>query len=738
MVRFTRFPTSRKLAVRKGKTAVRDLQTEGEVSRNFAGRRKAICRVLFFFALLAPLLLLISVVAVSSPQATGDTQGNLGPGKKTPFPHSSHVAGRWLGAKEVRRDCLGCHENPEQRKPPDIRSGVCVECHFERFHPIDQREPLKETGTSFRHQDHLFDCNSCHSPKSQRIPKDIPVPLGSGFCIECHDPATGEDPKAAGKILELLARLNAEDNLKMGPQTFAERRFRHRDHLSRWPVEDPARWRECLPCHERTTGSVGITETGAYDLGGAIFGIKECARCHVEKPAAKGGVLPARNFIVQATRSYTSLTAGTFSHKGHLPPFGKPGEVADKDLEEGKRRLENEGCLTCHEVDSANTTYKVKDEFSGSGKGSSYDACFPCHNSWKVENNQKTPDLPPAPVHDVFVQTAELCEGCHSLGFTIDMAARENRPLKKVRRSYPEAQVKSQKHPVITTGDSWAAKYPDIAKECATCHKAKIGEQFSRIQKKKFSHSAHLPPESKPHHCMECHPKIAATDGPEEIDTRKTLYSQDVCEKCHREGLTPVLPEAPRESEVPLFSHKDHLGEQTDGTLECKNCHNGDLKDGETSIGVLAAAKACANCHSHEKSPGVTGGVSQDYVKNCLNCHKQGVPPAGEPLIETGWEKIVGVESRQFHPDPNQKRCRDCHAVTLPMYAPAVNQQVFGEGFFKRSSRKFHAAAGRPEQVDCWCCHWGQQDKPPPGAGDPPDRNKLGNQMVGFPGKMCR
>ncbi|MBI4607128.1 MAG: hypothetical protein HY721_34625 [Planctomycetes bacterium] len=677
--------------------------------------------------------------------------------------HVTHVPPEWLDRKqpETRRDCAGCHDplDPRHRSaaedPPVARHSVCTRCHVNEGFSATDRCPVPPRGETgvFRHAEHfrkphrgINDCRECHWPGAA-ITARMPIPLGSGFCVFCHDPhnlAPEQSPERRRLAQETVGRLRDRLNTspELGPAGF--RRFSHLDHIQDLPSpKDAGAWKECVePCHASMPRQQGLDARGKFDLERFMVEVtqKACGKCHVTDERLPNGAFAVRPFML-AELVPESRSAGTFSHAVHLaePALAKSRELLDQ------------GCLQsrCHVWNVRGRVYTVKPR---------YDGCIAsgCHTEWRLNPTVNVALGIDEPAHDRI--DAARCQGCHVLGLVTDMKGA--RPQVEVRRERPGTfSVESQEHPLIIEGD----RRGDCAAEC---HRAVLSVLASRIQGVSFQHATHLPPAGvTQEYCEPCHKGIAATKRPREIATEGgvPLYDATACGECHK-GDAPEPdarpPAAPKPEWVPLFAHAEHVGRARlvrgkEAKLTCLDCHEGNLEDGVAGIGIQPQAKACTSCHDHKNQFQITGRVREAYLQTCAKCHTKGVPPSRP----RGWspdavarDRIVGAAAHQFHPVPptapdakDGVSCCECHfRARADRARPDTEPCVTAQGFVKGGGpgrAKFHVDKTETDRSvlrDCCSCHWGDVSERPVDERIPCDpkveRPRLGERLEGFPG----
>lgn len=684
------------------------------------------------------LLVPLTTLGVDAPTAAAPPV-NMGR-----FAHSHHVPIQWIETSkkdgldrprypEALRDCTGCHSPREPSFAPSQKSGqeaaelvvVCTRCHYGKEFKATPAAigPLpSEEARAFRHQDHFrrrgkerYACRQCHEPDLDAVPAQLPIPAGSGFCLDCHDPSPKEfvdfiSVDEIKKVLpDFLKRLNASTDLS--PAGF--RGFSHAEHIQKVletvPEDDPDLSRTCLPCHGTLLDSKGLDPAGDSDLAKLMVDLAACRDCHVALAAPRGAAgLVAREFQLG---SLDSASAGTFSHADHLSAKALAASP----------RLKARSCFECHPPLEDGVEYSVEPGYEGC-------AAEGCHGDWRVVPS----DLPQQGILEPEHKDIDTgnCSRCHAMGRVSDMP--NQRPVRAIQRQRGlRFSMQQRVHPFIGASDR-------NEEDCGGCHVAALPVEASRLQARPFSHATHLPPKAANEDCTPCHASIPTASAPGEPEASgPKLYDEAACKKCHQGSvLEPVFEEAL--VDVPLFAHRDHVGKALpDGNqaapLSCVDCHEGALPDGQARVGVKPQALRCSPCHSHRERPGITGGVSVAYVESCLRCHARGVPPRG-PGSPSRRDLLTGVLGRQYHPHPDEGlgTCAQCHRESNPdltRMAGTAGLTAVGVGI-----NEFHKN-GNPQPAgtrDCTRCHWGKEQT----GMDPliDAREKLGERMEGYPG----
>jgi hypothetical protein len=641
--------------------------------------------------------------------------GFLKPGA---FAHSRHVSTAWIDADdsgkfafpETARDCGGCHRFAMEngRETSSDPQDACALCHYPADKSGAATLTLKAPRTSwpalsaelrapdakpatFNHPDHAgVACRDCHIGKKSVdgfVSDRIPVPQGTKWCIDCHDPTLdGRDTRAfrGDAFARMVKTLNAS------PRMAHADAFRHDEHYQVDAAEAGSR---CGDCHDLAGSTV-------ESLGEREYAPSSCRPCHVALDLAAPIVFDER------VEKRPSKAALCFDHGDHLTPRA----LADPVMAER--------CFACHVDDRVD--YALKPGFGA------YAECAKCHERVLKDGARAkaaglaVAALPPdAPGHGRWSDPAEWgkCQLCHALGAAADPAAprrkmKDNRPL--ATKARPRAglfRITSQRHPHVTSVDG-----APIHGRCAECHVAGLTELPSRVIEARFSHATHLAktPPADEHACATCH--RTTVNGTEKSDDIGRSYDAASCKTCHL-GAEPVeLPPAvdPARAAPPIdFNHKLHLSKDRPGEtrkMNCRDCHDLYPATEGAPLGVKPGAVSCTDCHRHDSERAAhTGGKDAAYVLGCEKCHQRYVPVREEKPPEVVRRRIVGLKSGvQAHTAATAERCGGCHKLATKGATSLREIRVHATAD-PESPHKASAAAGAPRYpagVSCASCHW--------------------------------
>ena len=520
---------------------------------------------------------IVSTVFADRSPAPGPT---LGPADRKPFTHTLHVPLAWsdLDVIERQRDCRGCHDyGPSEARDPQ---GVCAECHFtdelNRYEfslEVDDEsfrtglESLRSPGSLFQHSNHLaLECRECHAIDASSIEAPILMPKTGGlsFCQECHVGTkprqaslhfmqtrrdgtaiteTYKDAARAKLPLSLVASLNG--TAAMGPNRPNERNvgpFRHGDHIqmsatsvpttlgdlkSKADSAEASREGNCAACHgpmfDAHAGMGRQAQHVPFDLAK-----QNCGNCHISDESST-----PLQFAFENTHRL-SRTAATFSHALHLN-LERPTGGFVKSSESGYDAIEAEGCSACHEPDPVGPVdFALKGAL---GSEHSFQGCQTCHetSAWAPTDHGVwwTPED-----HGSW----QSCTPCHDVS---NPSFADNRVFAEVARTRPARfRIESQKHPHISVEAGGA-----IEESCAECHRQPVKELPSRVSEARFRHATHLPPNSGPESCVDCHGAVvsaaetSASIGLPGASGLSVTYDNSAAQRSN--GVVSALPPKP-------------------------------------------------------------------------------------------------------------------------------------------------------------------------------------------------
>jgi hypothetical protein len=692
------------------------------------------------------LLLLSSILLLGAP-AWAQAQGGA-----RPFAHfnvgtatsSRHVPRTWLRESEgeVPRDCRGCHvfTSPSAGGAGPTPAQLCQRCHYggsldvqdlgANLHEREWRGGDAPSPQGFSHWRHLnLECARCHRPPAGRFgvaagADDMRTPVGSGWCMACHDPARGQGPAAAPTVVAGFVDVL---NRSLSMATLEPEGFRHRDHLAEGQLTDP---QACTPCHApllRARDSRTLPHS---------FDPEACAPCHRRAPGDR------QPFF--ATVPWQSRASATFLHAKHL---------------------QEKACVSCHPFDPELGTFQtVGAATPGGGPVTLYPTCVRagCHPDRAVD---------PAEYEHGAARTVTgteiLCELCHAEApasgpLTVELM-RTNRPVVAVTREvigHPY-ELRLHGHPGITG---------TVRDPCSRCHLADLESLESRHGSRQFSHIPHLSTDTpyQVDDCLPCHEGLARSTGSEQL---QRLVDQASCPTCHV-GQSDALSErdAVEERQVLRFPHGKHVGVQVtlDGApraLPCQHCHAITEPDPaaaselprEIAVWGPDQGARCSECHGHELTAQRqrSGGLGLTSVRGCVGCHFSGIPAAdsaGPPVIPDSVQEIRGLVpgARQHHPMPVDQACAECHRVSVGTLVQREADHVLGRQLHPAHQNGVTPKGANGQLQDCLDCHWADPPRSVRGISDPGGlpfqrwqqsharRATLGASLGGYPGGGSR
>lgn len=642
------------------------------------------------------------------------------------FRHVDHVRRDWGKVEngepsEYARDCRGCHFYRGQDDTRDPQA-VCESCHLNGDDPaggpkaltldpsrttadfLDDLDKLRTPDRPFRHWSHReYKCASCHEgtsgkPDDPGRAGDVKFRPGWHTCLECHDPkgsqAIDRDPSGA-KNLSFVQGLNTYLSKRAARP---EARFRHDEHLARGTDRDMA---ACAPCHGQITSAP--SSRGPAALGPREVDRAACARCHLTDDPGK----PIETGFER--RDHACALLGTFPHDLHCNENARSKDAT----------IREQGCLACHTSVDNGRTYGLQSVF----REDLYKACSACHD--KLEPNPlRVVDAAGVDDHG----KVQNCDPCHTFGAG---TMKDTRPSTEVSRRRPSAfAFVTHDHPVITLKGGKLEQGAD----CRKCHRATLdGGLRTRIGRKRFSHDTHLPPSPTAADCDKCHADVSGAATPGDLK----LYSDASCSECHK-GLTPDPARPPEERKVqavfdgpasrrrvPTFPHQLHLDAVRNRSAAdfaessrdafrklsqgCIACHV-PKQGGATEVGTLPEALDCSLCHDHDK-PDICADKDRAYVSTCAKCHGDAGPVVGEPFDDFR-EFAKGLSGAQWHPNPADRRCDECHLPGASVFERPKGVFVIAKLQYEAGS--FHARFDKesnlkvPRDQKCADCHWHQ------------------------------
>lgn len=609
------------------------------------------------------------------------------------FPHQPHVSAETVtaalaeaaavdrtgkrpgGGGKVDAECRVCHDFT---KPGDAHLASCAQCHVGPQHLEQQVAPaVPAPATAFPHAAHLKDtsvtCFSCHRVEKEMGWIEFTIPEGGlgaagangrpggkhgdWTCTDCHrlhepkgglvkqDEKTGDGQECgachagAKSILPLEYRPNAGN-----PPLDGGRSFLHADHGGSGA--------DCERCH----GQIRRSET-IWDYDPIAGTAQACETCHVASDGRPlvGVASPGR------TTTVPFVVFSRFPHGKHLAPEGKvetSGKVTD-------------GCRTCHypEIDPAAARLfpdrRPSSEPVGRAKLVDYDACTPCHQTWKVDGHGTG---------------AWACFKCHS--GKADAQGKLAMAKATVTRDSLVGGVRFERHlhPGVSQGgapleDATQPGAAGAVKECRDCHIEDVPALASRLKDRTFRHDPHLPAEPRQEDCVACHASSATASWSGDLQRFDPHFEAPVtasdtggavrgCLSCHVGATREQLSISTATKTVTEFDHRRHVTAKTwrGGPVPCSECH---VRGGDTGYTTAPDVTDCTRCHSHDEKQaekfGRTGkrSATEAEGRNCLFCHEEVRGPVTPSQVppRTHLSLLAGVQRHDMTGD-----CAVCHA----------------------------------------------------------------------------
>lgn len=729
-------------------------------------------------------------LASFSPPAAALRATVQDPGKEEEFRHDGHVARIWLNEKrpEVFRDCRGCHvfDAAHAVSAPQEK---CSDCHGAgnltlRYAKEPKRDWSKNlagyatrTRAVFRHHTHgMLECRECHLSSGDMFVGDFAIVTGPGQCERCHDPKAvavdkdgrvpglakwhlfeGAADEAVAKSLgvpfypkartdkeraeRLLAAFGGDQGGMNNPAPPIGGDFNHYDHPNI----------ACAECHSN------IRSASAAEVGTGQIPDKGCANCHVRNDA-RAPARGSQQLKSEGTRPLHAL--GAFAHADHyrVPASTPKPDVASAEGFAALARPAEASCAVCHTyVPNATGVAEHEFPFEKDKSKHRYDDCRSCHAAavWS------TGETPAKALHDSADGAVDdqggwaECARCHEFGSAAFATARPQQSVQRLTgRTF---EFNAQTHPYIST----VAKGGSLA-DCATCHRAKVRELPSRLERRPFRHATHLGPQPTPQDCLGCHPSAKDATSAAALASELRTYTLAGCKNCHL-GSTVKEVEvagevAPRT--VVAFPHAPHVQKAA-----CSECH--ELAGDGGDITTKAKANSCEQCHDHVAATAgpTTERLFGDEVKSCAKCHhvdagNKTVPLAvparrGSEAAKADWRygvartQFAGFVDAQFHPLGGE--CRACHRQVENPNADnmaGANRPRANHVFAQRLSPHRNDVGGK-QPAECLRCHWKPYDSPQFNAAvggseqeqewrkapsSKATREKFGNDALGYPG----
>ena len=712
------------------------------------------------------------------------------------FSHAQHVSDIWFNfdAKETWRDCRGCHRF-DQANPVSAPQQECDACHgagnlgteFTLGWEKDlSRDYRTRTRDAFRHHTHgMLECRECHVPLNTEYLRDFDIVTGIGQCARCHAPRAGaaadqQGPFALlrsmkwfeGAASEPLAKdLGVPFRQPLTPdryEAFAKTLvdvfagptgginttklpvggdFDHYDHGDI----------KCGDCH------TNITVASATEVGTGAIPENGCAKCHVADEQGTG-VQRAPQATKKEVRPLWSL--GAFVHADHyafLQPGAKPKDgVASPAAYALLRDSKVNGCDVCHTQDPSAIGLAQRDFPFEPGKGRHrYLDCVVCHSgaAWQTGESATAPRHDSADGKSDGKGTGwQACASCHVFGGK-DFA--NERPQANVQRIRERTfEFAANTHPDITQRGIDKSGRAALS-DCKSCHRAVVPELPSRLLRRVFRHSTHLPTTASEQDCRTCHPRAETANDALALggDDFRT-YSTTGCTSCHWGGdVKEVIPADPAPSPftVVAFPHASHIK----AGAKCVDCH-AVASDGR-EVTTKPEALACSQCHDHKRG-GKAELLFDEQVTSCRKCHNVVAPASpqralaipsvrgsaaavSDPRYRAEQTTFAGFQDSQFH--PLGRECIECHrSVVAPDPRWPGIRVKRDDHVFATIGKSPHAGANRKQPAQCLRCHWKPMDGLADGVDEgtpeerefrrnpvsPAVRQKFGNAAAGYPG----
>jgi hypothetical protein len=171
------------------------------------------------------IILLIGFLSVISGGAWGVYQTQIPPEQPLQFPHNIHVG--------LQIQCLYCHPGAQRQASAGLPTQQkCWACHgqlkkyFQPAVPVEQwppelqklaafvknNEPINWVPVyqvpdfvHFNHRPHIaasLNCETCHGDMSKKTVATLEQTVNMGWCINCHQAKTIDDPEKRIKLLD--------------------------------------------------------------------------------------------------------------------------------------------------------------------------------------------------------------------------------------------------------------------------------------------------------------------------------------------------------------------------------------------------------------------------------------------------------------------------------------------------------------------------------------------------------
>jgi hypothetical protein len=618
---------------------------------------------------------LVTAVVVA---ARSGLAGGYGAGPFS-FPHQPHLSAETVAAAlggahkpGADRECRVCHD---YGKGDASHLTGCATCHVDAAHLAVKTRDGADAASTFPHRAHLQDasisCFTCHAVRKEMGWIEFTNPEGGlgkvgangapggkhgdATCADCHraheplggkvkqDDVTGDGKPCATCHAGAAAILPRKHRDHAAGGADANHTFRHEDH--------GGADRRCDDCHGPIRASKSI-----WDYDPTAGTADACRTCHVDA---------AGKPLVGVAQSRTTLPFVAFSRFPHDKHLG-PGE--GKIATSGKV---TDGCRTCHFPEKDAAAWKlfpgrqISQEPVGRDALVDYEACTPCHASWKVEG------------HGVGEWACFKChEGTAGADGKLAIRKADVRRWRNVRASF-----ETHAHPGITRAGGALADGHDGGKPCRDCHVRDVERITSRVDGS-FGHAPHVRGDPRTADCLACHPTAATASWSADLlrfdraaSATASGPSAKACSDCHVGGRAKLTSETSTGGRVvPEFDHKSHtMSAKWKGGVgvPCAECHAASVVEDGTDYATAADAANCTRCHSHdEKQPekrARTGpsSSSPDAAKACVHCHEDVTQPAADVARD---RTHLSLLSGQQHHDKTGT-CASCHAREGQTYA---------------------------------------------------------------------
>lgn len=717
------------------------------------------------------------------------------------FTHKDHVDRIWFNpdVREVWRDCRGCHVFSKQQEASAPQQ-LCDDCHGvgnlgKQFLPQwtkDLSGYRTRTRDAFRHHKHgMLECRECHLPAQQRFLTNFDIVTGPGQCQRCHEEGAAAandfallrnwrvfegaaDPEVAANLGIAPWKAPSADAYAAYAKTLAEAFAGLKGGINTTPLPPGGAFDHydhgdlaCTDCH------VNISKASPYEVGTGRIPSEGCAKCH---RTATGGARVAAAPPPDKSPVRALWSLGAFVHSDHYR-FLAPGAsardpvVATAEAYAQLRDAKEPTCRACHTFDESARGLPAPDYPFEPGKSRHrYQDCAGCHAvpGWTTgELAQGTGRQ--APLHDSVAGVIDdgkngwsECARCHDFAARDFASARPKVEVRRIGGAVFEFGVHT--HPDITKNGVPPSGRGPLG-DCKQCHRAKVAELPSRLERRPFRHQSHLAANADAAACRECHPRAGdALDASSLALADGRTYTLDSCSKCHlgsRVREVGDVAAAPRE--VVAFPHGPHAAKAA-----CNACH--DLAGDGADVTTKTDALSCVRCHDHKAATEgpATERLFDGEVQSCARCHHEdaaggaaalAIPPvrgsaqaATDRRYNTQQSVFAGFLDNQFHPLGG--KCTDCHKA-VPL-VPGTEANMAG---LKRK-REDHLAAtyvsphakdvGGKQPPECLRCHWKvhesgayadgvrgtpEQIRLRSSPSSPETRKALGNAFEGYPGK---